>query len=116
MIAKFHRFDTFDIFLDHAQHKRQNNIFFIKCRSRKIFKKMNLFAYLNTVKRLWNNADGGVARFVSLSGNHVPNTNLHLENPEGIVSRHIEAPLEDILVAHLKVLFYLHQERECLSF
>lgn len=74
---------------------------------------MNLYSYLSTVNRLWNNEDGtGVARFISLSGNHAVNPNLHIENPESAVARAIAAPLDEVIVCHLKVLFYLHDTRK----
>lgn len=71
---------------------------------------MNLYNYLNTVNRLWNNSDGyAVSKFLSLNGNHVGNTNLHLENA---VVRQIEPPLDEVIYSHLKVLYYLHLSRK----
>jgi nuclear mRNA export protein PCID2/THP1 len=74
---------------------------------------MNLYNYLQTVQRLWHNGDGnGVARFLTLNGNHVSQPNLHIENPENAVERQIQSPLEEVVSSHIKVLFYLHQNRK----
>lgn len=74
---------------------------------------MNLYSYLSTVNRLWNNEDGsGVARFIALNGNHAANPNLHIENPDSAVARGIPAPLDEVISCHLKVLFYLHDNRK----
>lgn len=69
----------------------------------------NLYQYLNAVSRLWNNCDGaGVSKFISLSGNHTTNRNLHTENPENAIERVIEPPLDEVLNSHLKTLFYIN--------
>lgn len=74
---------------------------------------MNLYNYLQTIQRLWNNGDGsGVARFLTLSGKHISHQNLHIEHPENAVERQIESPLEEVVSSHIKVLYYLHQNRE----
>lgn len=74
---------------------------------------MNFYNYLSTVNRLWNNDDGmGVARFITLSGNHASNPNLFVENPESGVARAIASPLDEVVVYHIKVLFYLHDNRK----
>lgn len=74
---------------------------------------MNLFQYLTTVNRLWDNGDGsGVSRFISLSGNHVTNRSLHVENPESLVERHVEPPLDEVVNLHIKVLYYMHETRK----
>lgn len=79
---------------------------------RRICLQMNLYSYLSTVNRLWSNEDGtGVARFLTISGNHAANTNLHVENPESAVERSIPAPLDEVVSAHIKVLYYLHDNR-----
>lgn len=76
---------------------------------------MSLYQYLNAVWRLWNNYDGsGVSKFISLSGNHTTNRNLHLESPENAIERIIEPPLDEVLNSHIKVLFYLHDNRKLL--
>lgn len=74
---------------------------------------MNFYSYLSTISRLWSNRDGiGVARFVTLSGNHASNPNLHIENPESSVERSIESPLDEVIIAHIKVLYYLNENRK----
>ena len=74
---------------------------------------MNFFNYLTTINRLWNNCDGhAVSRFLSLDGNHISIPNLHIENPEGVVERHIDSPLDEVIICHIKVLFYLNENRK----
>lgn len=73
---------------------------------------MNLFNYLSTVNRLWSGEDGaGVARFVSIFGNHAANPNLQVENPDAAVERAIGSPLDEVVIAHLRVLFYLDNRK-----
>lgn len=74
---------------------------------------MNLYSYLSTVNRLWGNEDGlAIARFLSISGNHAANPNLHVENPENAVVRSLPSPLDEVVSAHIKVLFYMHDIRK----
>jgi hypothetical protein len=78
--------------------------------------KMNLYQYLNTISRLWNNYDGvGISKFVSLNGNHVNNPNLHTDSSESQIERHLESPLDEIVNAHLRVLFYTNESRKFLT-
>lgn len=79
---------------------------------------MNLHTYLSTVSRLWGNGDGnGVARFITLNGNHASNSSLHIEDPDLAVERAIEAPLDEVISEHIKVLFYVYDNRKlCLLF
>ena len=78
---------------------------------------MNLFNYLATINRLWNNEDGSVAKFVSINGNHAKNPNLWVNNPQEGVSRVIQSPiLAEVLINHLKVISYLNCDRKSLKF
>ena len=78
---------------------------------------MNLFNYLSTINRLWNNEDGSVAKFVSINGNHAKNPNLWVNNPQEGVSRVIQSPiLAEVLVNHLKVISYLNCDRKSFKF
>jgi hypothetical protein len=73
---------------------------------------MNLFQYLTTIGRLWNNGDGStIAKFISLSGNHTSNKNLHVENSESAVERQLDSPIDEVVNTHLKTLFYMHETR-----
>ncbi|CAD7091646.1 unnamed protein product [Hermetia illucens] len=64
--------------------------------------------YLNGVQRAWSGQDGQtVASFVSLSDKHIMNRNLYLQNPESAVERQLDQPIDEIVSAHLKVLYYL---------
>lgn len=77
---------------------------------------MNLFQYLSTIQRLWNNYDGaGVSKFISLSGNHASNKNLHVENPEITIERQLEPLIDEVVLFHLKTLYYLHDTRKSFS-
>lgn len=75
---------------------------------------MNLFNYLNTLDRLYSNCDGhAVSRFLSLDGNHILNPNLNrIEHPEASVERQIGSPLDEVIIAHIKVLFHLNENRK----
>lgn len=64
--------------------------------------------YLSGVQRAWSAQDGQtVAGFVSLSDKHIMNRNLYLESPEGAVERQLDQPIDEIVAAHLKVLYYV---------
>lgn len=75
---------------------------------------MNLFNYLSTISRLWNNEDGtGFARFISINGNHSRNSNLHVNNPDEAVGRMISSPIVgEVIVNHLKVISFLNCDRK----
>uniref|UniRef100_A0A1B0B3W3 CSN12-like protein n=1 Tax=Glossina palpalis gambiensis TaxID=67801 RepID=A0A1B0B3W3_9MUSC len=51
-----------------------------------------------------------LASFVSLKDKHIMNRNLYVEMPENAVSRILEAPIDEIVCAHIKVLYYLSLE------
>lgn len=40
------------------------------------------------------------------------NSNLYLQNPENAVNRLLESPIDEIVSAHIKVLYYLWLERK----
>ncbi|XP_037033737.1 PCI domain-containing protein 2 homolog isoform X2 [Bradysia coprophila] len=68
----------------------------------------SLGTYLNCVQRAWSAQDGSlVASFVSLKDKHVANRSLQIEMPENMVARMVDAPIDEIVIAHLKVLYYL---------
>jgi nuclear mRNA export protein PCID2/THP1 len=74
---------------------------------------MDFYNYLATLNRLWNNEDGqGVSRFITIRGKHASNPHLYVANPEPAVDRSIHVPLNDVVSAHIKVLFYLHENRK----
>lgn len=78
-----------------------------------VLNEMNLIQYLTTIGRLWNSYDGNaISRFISLSGNHVSNRNLHVEDAENLIIRHIKPPLDEVINTHLKVLYYMHETRK----
>uniref|UniRef100_A0A0K8TTQ2 PCI domain-containing protein 2 homolog n=1 Tax=Tabanus bromius TaxID=304241 RepID=A0A0K8TTQ2_TABBR len=67
--------------------------------------------YLSGVQRVWHAHDGKtVASFISLNDKHIMNRNLYLETPESAVERILDPPIDEIVSAHLKVLYYLDSE------
>uniref|UniRef100_A0A182QW49 PCI domain-containing protein 2 homolog n=1 Tax=Anopheles farauti TaxID=69004 RepID=A0A182QW49_9DIPT len=69
---------------------------------------MYLHDYLNKIMRVWNAYEGqAVARFLSLQDFHVNDPNLYKENPDAAVSRQLPSPLDEIVSAHLKVVYQL---------
>lgn len=73
----------------------------------------NLATYLNSVQRAWHAQDGQlVASLVSLGGRHTPSRALHVETPDNMVERMLDQPIDEIVCAHLKVLYYLTCTRE----
>lgn len=70
--------------------------------------------YLNAVSRTWHGTDGTlVAQLVSLRDRHATNPQLQVEFPESLVERILDAPIDEILVEHIKVLYYLSRSRKC---
>lgn len=68
----------------------------------------SITTYLNAVQRTWAAQDGNlVATFLSLRDRHATNSNLHVEYPENLVERIVDPPIDEILSAHIKVLYYL---------
>lgn len=69
--------------------------------------------YLSNVHRVWTNGDGDqLASFISLKDKHIMNRNLYVQNPESAVGRILESPIDEIICAHIKVLYYLWLERK----
>lgn len=73
----------------------------------------SITTYLNAVARTWHAQDGGlVAQLVSLRDRHATNSQLQIEYPESMVERILDAPIDEILVEHIKVLYYLSRTRK----
>lgn len=73
----------------------------------------SITTYLNAVARTWHAQDGGlVAQLVSLRDRHATNSQLQIEYPESMVERIVDAPIDEILVEHIKVLYYLSRTRK----
>lgn len=53
-----------------------------------------------------------VATLVSVRNNHAMNPSLHLLNPENMVGRLVDAPIDEICAEHIKVLYYLSRSRK----
>lgn len=74
---------------------------------------VSMTTYLEEVARLWHTQGGpSMARLVSLRDRHALNPQLQVEFPESYVERTINAPLQEILVEHIKVLYYLSRNRK----
>lgn len=70
--------------------------------------------YLSGVQRAWSATDGdSLACFISLKDKHIMNRNLYVENPENTVERMLDSPIDEIVSAHLKVLYFLGMECKC---
>lgn len=68
----------------------------------------SLTTYLNAVQRTWAAQDGHlVATFLSLRDRHATNPKLQVEYPENLVERIVDPPIDEILTAHIKVIYYL---------
>lgn len=73
--------------------------------------------YLNAVARTWQAQDGALlSQLVSLRDRHAVATQLQIESPENSVDRILEAPIDEILVEHIKVLYYLSRSRKYASY
>lgn len=81
-------------------------------QSRKMFG--SIATYLNAVQRTWIAQDGNlVATFLSLRDRHATNPNLLVKYPDNLVERIVESPIDEILAAHIKVLYNLSCQRKC---
>lgn len=73
----------------------------------------SIATYLNAVSRTWHAQDGSlVAQLVSLRDRHATNTQLQNESPENLIDRILDAPIDEILIEHIKVLYYLSRSRK----
>ncbi|XP_034657784.1 PCI domain-containing protein 2 homolog [Drosophila subobscura] len=66
--------------------------------------------YLTSVGRCAEACSGqSLSTFLSLRDVHVQNDKLHVAQPEKMVERYLDAPLDEVFGAHLKVLYNLAQ-------
>lgn len=73
----------------------------------------SIVTYLNAVTRTWHAQDGLlVAQLVSLRDRHATNHNLQVEFPDSSVERILDPPIDEILIEHIKVLYYLSRSRK----
>lgn len=71
----------------------------------------SITTYLNAVQRTWAAQDGClVATFLSLRDRHATNPNLYVEYPDNLVDRIVDPPIDEILSAHIKVLYHLSSQ------
>ncbi|KAJ8974556.1 hypothetical protein NQ317_007327 [Molorchus minor] len=69
---------------------------------------MTLAHYLQIIDRSWRAQDGSkIASFISLRHEHAKYQNYHVESPEGLVERFLISPIDDLVVLHLKCLYYI---------
>ncbi|KAH8301160.1 hypothetical protein KR018_004007 [Drosophila ironensis] len=67
--------------------------------------------YLSSVQTAIEDYDGeALGTLVSLRDVHVQNHNLYIEQPEKLVERFIKPPLDEVVFAHMKVLYQLAQD------
>lgn len=74
--------------------------------------------YLSAINRSWSGRDGElVASFLSLRDRHSNNPNLQILHPENLVERTCYPPIDEIVSAHLKVLYHLSRKHTntCIS-
>ncbi|EDW37584.1 GL16271 [Drosophila persimilis] len=70
----------------------------------------SLANYLSNVERCAEACSGqALSDFLSLRDVHVQNDKLHVAQPEKMVERYLDAPLDEVVGAHLKVIYYLAQ-------
>lgn len=73
----------------------------------------SLVTYLNAVARTWHAQDGAiVAQLVSLRDRHATNVSLQTESPESSIERILDSPIDEIVIEHIKVLYYLSRTRK----
>ncbi|RZC42972.1 PCI domain containing protein [Asbolus verrucosus] len=71
---------------------------------------MSVAHYLQLVERYWRSQDGAkIANFLSLRHEHAAYGNYHVESPEGIVERFLTAPIDELVILHLKCLYAISQ-------
>ncbi|XP_018566610.1 PCI domain-containing protein 2 [Anoplophora glabripennis] len=72
---------------------------------------MTLAHYLQIIDRSWRAQDGAkVATFISLRHEHAKYGNYQLEMPEGLVDKFLIAPADELVILHLKCLYYIGKE------
>ncbi|KAJ8918906.1 hypothetical protein NQ315_016808 [Exocentrus adspersus] len=72
---------------------------------------MTLAHYLQIMDRSWRSQDGGkIATFISVRHEHAKYANYQLEMPEGLVDKFLVSPVDELVVLHLKCLYYLGKE------
>lgn len=70
-------------------------------------------SYLNAVARTWHAQDGAlVSQLISLRDRHATNPQLQIEFPESVVERILDTPIDEIVIEHIKVLYYLSRSRK----
>lgn len=68
---------------------------------------------MNAVARTWHAQDGILmAQLLSLRDRHATNQQLQVEFPDNLVKRILDEPIDEILIEHIKVLYYLSRSRK----
>lgn len=69
---------------------------------------MTLAHYLQIIDRSWRSQDGKkIAMFLSIKHDHSKYSNYQVEQPEGLVERFLVAPIDELVILHLKCLYYI---------
>lgn len=72
----------------------------------------NVTTYLNAIQRTWSSQDGNlVSTFLSLRDRHTHNPNLQIQYPDNIVARICDPPIDELVSAHLKVIYFLSSSK-----
>ncbi|GLH05000.1 hypothetical protein R5R35_006184 [Gryllus longicercus] len=72
---------------------------------------LTLNQYLQQIDNAWRSRDGiSLADFVSFRHAHVASSKLQMENPESSVERVLEPPMDEIVAAHLKCVWYVNNQ------
>lgn len=67
---------------------------------------MNLSNYLQILDRSWRSHNGQtLSQFLSLRHDHAKYKNYQVENPENIVEKFLQSPLDELVIYHLKCLY-----------
>ncbi|XP_030757892.1 PCI domain-containing protein 2 [Sitophilus oryzae] len=67
---------------------------------------MNVANYLQIIERAWRSCNGQtLSIFLSIRHDHAKLKNYHIESPENIVEKFLPAPIDELVVYHLKCLY-----------
>ncbi|XP_050293059.1 PCI domain-containing protein 2 homolog [Anthonomus grandis grandis] len=104
----FYKKKPTNLFLLLFHNKTKQTPAFLK---RAIMSFMNVSNYLQVLDRAWRSCNGyTLASFLSLRHDHSKFKNYHIENPEIIVSKFLEGPLEELVIYHFKCLYAVSVE------
>ncbi|XP_076251221.1 PCI domain-containing protein 2 [Rhynchophorus ferrugineus] len=72
---------------------------------------MNVANYLQIIDRSWRSCNGQtVSMFVSIRHDHAKYRNYYIENPENMVEKFLPAPVDELVIYHLKCLYAISMD------